>query len=165
MARTKEKYRMKFNFNRYKLRHWIFWLFFIALISFFFFESDFSNNLSSAQQEALRANEPPFSAIIKGRVRKIVDGDSLYINTHRPQIRLWGVDAPEINEKAYKAATKTLAKIAIGQYISCKKITIDKYGRTIARCFLNNGDEINRLMIESGTAKEYFRFTKGFYSR
>jgi endonuclease YncB( thermonuclease family) len=40
----------------------------------------------------------------------------------------------------------------------------DRYGRTVARCFLPNGQEINRLMIESGTAQEYVRFSRGFYS-
>ncbi|MFT7235129.1 MAG: endonuclease YncB(thermonuclease family), partial [Methylophagaceae bacterium] len=41
----------------------------------------------------------------------------------------------------------------------------DKYGRTVARCYLANGEEINRLMIDSGKAAEYKYFTKGFYSK
>lgn len=35
----------------------------------------------------------------------------------------------------------------------------------VVSCFLSDGREINRMMIESGKAKEYRRFTKGFYSR
>ena len=102
---------------------------------------------------------------IQGRVRYIVDGDSLYINGHKPQIRLWGVDAPEQSESGFKAATTTLTRFAKDRHISCRLIDTDKYGRTVARCFLKDGREINRLMIESGTASEYLRFSKGFYTK
>ena len=100
-----------------------------------------------------------------GKARYIVDGDTLYINGHKPAIRLWGVDAPEKNESGHNAATATLKKLAQGKKLTCRKIAIDRYGRTVARCFLPNGQEINAVMIASGTAKEYSRYTKGFYSR
>ena len=102
---------------------------------------------------------------LSGRVRYVVDGDSLYMNGHKPQIRLWGVDAPEDGERGFQAATDYLFLIAQDQRITCQQIDRDQYGRTVARCFLPDGREINRLMIESGMAKEYRRFTRGFYSR
>lgn len=100
-----------------------------------------------------------------GKARYIIDGDTLYINGHKPAIRLWGVDAPEKNESGHNAATATLKKLAQGKKLTCRKIAIDRYGRTVARCFLPNGQEINAAMIASGTASEYRRYTKGFYSR
>ena len=100
---------------------------------------------------------------LKGRVRYVVDGDSLYIDGHKPQIRLWGVDAPEKSESGFEAAKKALAGFFHGRHISCQLMDTDKYGRTVARCFLSDGREINRMMIESGTASEYMRFSKGFY--
>ena len=99
-----------------------------------------------------------------GKARYIVDGDTLYINGHKPAIRLWGVDAPEKNESGHNAATATLKKLAQGKKLTCRKIETDRHGRTVARCFLPNGQEINAAMIASGTASEYRRFTKGFYS-
>lgn len=102
---------------------------------------------------------------LSGRVRYVVDGDSLYMNGHKPQIRLWGVDAPESGERGFQAATDYLFLIAQDQRITCQQIDHDQYGRTVARCFLPDGREINRLMIESGKATEYRRFTRGFYSR
>lgn len=102
---------------------------------------------------------------VGGKVRYVVDGDSLYINGHKPQIRLWGVDAPEQDEAGYDAATNELYRLAHGQRVRCNIIEADRYGRTVARCFLSDGREINRAMIESGTATEYRRFTKGFYSK
>ncbi len=102
---------------------------------------------------------------INGRVRYVVDGDSLYLNGHKPQIRLWGVDAPEKAEAGFQAATDHLTQIAKGRFLKCRKIDTDKYGRTVARCFLRTNREINRMMIESGTASEYLRFSNGFYRR
>lgn len=98
-------------------------------------------------------------------VVKVVDGDGLYLAGIKPQIRLWGVDAPEYNQHGGAEAKRTLTRLALGKRIRCQKMDQDHYGRIIARCFLPNGQEINRLMIESGHAREYKRFTKGFYSR
>lgn len=64
-----------------------------------------------------------------------MDGDSLYLATHAPQVRLWGVDAPERDEAGYQAATDTLEAIAGGAALSCLPIDRDRYGRTVARCF------------------------------
>jgi len=108
---------------------------------------------------------PTDNATYTGKTRYIVDGDTLYIRGHKPAIRLWGVDAPEKNESGHNAATATLKRLAQGKKLTCRKITIDKYGRTVARCFLSNGKEVNAEMIASGTASEYRRYTKGFYSK
>ncbi len=102
---------------------------------------------------------------LSGFVVRVVDGDSLYLDSHEPQIRLWGVDAPERDEQGFTAATDELRRLADGKQLKCQEVDQDRYGRTVARCFLSDGREINRLMIESGTATEYRRFTKGFYSR
>ena len=101
----------------------------------------------------------------KARVRYVVDGDSLYLHGRKQQVRLWGVGAPESDERGFQAATDHLLSIAQGQRITCRQIDQDRYGRSVARCFLADGSELNRLMIESGTAREYRHFTKGFYSR
>jgi len=100
-----------------------------------------------------------------GKVRFVVDGDTLHIEGHKPSIRLWGVDAPEKNEAGYSTATNMLKNLTHGQILNCQKIETDRYGRTVARCFLSNGKEVNAEMITSGTATEYRRFTKGFYSK
>ena len=54
--------------------------------------------------------------------------------------------------------------MAHGQRVTCRVIEPDRYGRNVARCFLADGREINRMMIEGGTVKEYRGFSKGFYS-
>lgn len=115
----------------------------------------------------MRSYQPRIYAsdIIQSTVRFVVDGDSLYLKNYQPQIRLWGVDAPEKKELGYNQARKQLIQLALNQKVSCEIVDIDKYDRSVARCFLENGNEINRMMIESGVAKEYLRFTKGYYSK
>ncbi len=102
---------------------------------------------------------------ISGQVVRVVDGDSLYLQGHPVQIRLWGVDAPERHEPGYQSAADYLYSIAHGKRVDCLQMDEDKYGRAVARCFLRSGDELNRLMIVSGRAREYKRFSHGFYSR
>ena len=101
---------------------------------------------------------------IESNVQYVVDGDSLYLENHTPQIRLWGVDSPERSESGYDRAKDALTRIALSKSVRCDIVDIDKYRRTVARCFLADGQEINQMMIKSGTAKEYTRFTKGYYS-
>jgi micrococcal nuclease len=102
---------------------------------------------------------------LTGRVRYVVDGDSLYIHSHSEQIRLWGVNTPEEGEAGYMAAKSFLERTAKGQTITCQQMHVDKYGRTVGRCYLPNGRDIGGLLIEQGLAKEMLGFSKGYYSR
>lgn len=99
-----------------------------------------------------------------GRVSYVIDGDTFILSGHTQRIRLWGVDAPEADQHGGQAATNHLYKLAHGQKVICKQMDIDRYGRSVDRCFLADGREINRLMIKSPHAKEYRRFTNGFYN-
>jgi len=107
---------------------------------------------------------PPVTDEVRGSVRYVVDGDSLYITGHEPQIRLWGVDAPESDEPGFTAATTTLKRLALKKSIHCQRVDTDRYGRTVARCSLEDSREVNAEMINSGTAAEYHRYSEGFYA-
>lgn len=97
-------------------------------------------------------------------VRYVIDGDTLILRRQKRRIRLWGVDAPEDGERGFHEARNRLAAISEGQRITYQQEDVDRYGRIVARVFLRDGREINRMMIESGTAHEYRRYSKGFYS-
>lgn len=100
----------------------------------------------------------------RGQVRSIIDGDSLYVDGHEDQVRLWGIQAPEKHEAGYNEATQALRRLAQDQEVEVNVVGKDKYGRTLGRCFFHDGTELNHEMIKSGTAREYMRFTKGLYS-
>lgn len=113
---------------------------------------------------AQRVFSPP-DAYHEGVVMRIVDGDTFYISGVDARIRLWGLDAPEKGERGGHRATRMLREIAHGRYVSCKEIDKDRYGRIVGQCRLAGGDDVAALMIESGTATEYLRYSGGYYSR
>ena len=47
--------------------------------------------------------------------------------------------------------------------LSVRPAFSDKYGRTVAQCFLADGRDTTAAMIESGTATEYCRFSGNHY--
>ncbi len=100
----------------------------------------------------------------EGTVTRVIDGDTFYLNSVETRIRLWGLDAPERSEKGGNAATRALREIAHGQRVTCKEIDIDRYDRIVGQCFLNDGRDVTALMIESGKAREYVRYSGGYYS-
>lgn len=99
-----------------------------------------------------------------GTVRYVIDGDTLILSRQERRLRLWGVDAPEEGERGYHAARNQLVSLSEGKRITYEIKDTDQYGRIVARVFVGKR-EINALMIESGTAKEYRRFSRGFYSQ
>ena len=102
--------------------------------------------------------------IYSGKCRRVVDGDSLYLDGVEKQIRLWGVDAPERDEDGYTAARKKLTHMALGKQLRCRLKDVDKYGRIVARCYREDDNtELNLQQIESRVAREYCRFTANFY--
>lgn len=105
------------------------------------------------------------SQSITGRVKYVVDGDSLYISSHKPQVRLWGVNTPERGERGYEAARTHLNALTAGEIIQCQIMHRDKYGRTVGRCYLPNGLDIGGLMLKKGLAVEMLGFSKGYYSK
>lgn len=108
--------------------------------------------------------ERPLEANYKhGRVKYIVDGDTLGLKRLKTKIRLWGVDAPEKGEQGSFEATLALEKLTNGKKVSYIKMDTDKYGRIVARVFLSDGREVNKLLIEQGVVKEYCHYSKGYY--
>ena len=61
-------------------------------------------------------------------------------------------------------ATAALAALISGQQLTCRQRDIDRYGRIVGRCNRTDGQDIAALMIRSGTATEYRRYSGGYYS-
>lgn len=111
------------------------------------------------------AARAPSTIVHSGVVRHVVDGDSLYLRGEDVQIRLFGVDAPEMDEVGYAASKEFLRRLAQQQRLICRELTRDKYARIIARCFLDDGRELNRLMLAAPHTREYCRFSKNAYGQ
>ncbi|MEM7241256.1 MAG: thermonuclease family protein [Pseudomonadota bacterium] len=102
------------------------------------------------------------SAMIEGTVNYISDGDTFRINGHAHPIRLWGIDAPEIDRAAGTRAKAQLHGLVTGVKLTCHRKATDKYRRTVAQCFVGVED-ISWQMIASGHAIEMCGFSRNAY--
>lgn len=103
-------------------------------------------------------------AVVRGHMR-VVDGDTLALD--RARIRLYGIDAPEIDQTCDQGhwpaglVSKSVLESMIsgGEEVSCFVRGTDRYGRMIAVCLLGTAD-LGQEMVRFGEAWAY-----EFYSR
>ena len=97
----------------------------------------------------------PALADITGPAR-IIDGDTIEIAGQR--IRLNGIDAPESRQTCVadgvtwpcgQSATAALAEFIGGMPVRCEGQGSDRYGRTIATCYVQ-GEDIEAWLVLNG---------------
>lgn len=112
-------------------------------------------------------NTPGAAADVTGLAR-VIDGDTLEIAGEK--IRLYGIDAPESKQTCEVAgvdwdcghmATLNLASTTAGQDVTCKEKAKDRYGRTVAICYLGDED-LNARMVQEGWAVAYRKYSKAY---
>jgi endonuclease YncB( thermonuclease family) len=104
----------------------------------------------------------------QGTVTYVTDGDTLRV---RPQgegeprnIRVHGIDAPEICQLYGKAARAALTAYLLGQRVQVGVQRVDQYGRLLARITLQ-GQDVGAWMVTQGHAWSYrYRRDAGPYA-
>lgn len=91
----------------------------------------------------------------------ITDGDTIRIE--RTQIRLFGVDAPELNHPYGEQAKWVQHKLCKGQIVRAEVTDEDCHGRTVARCYLPDGRDLSAEMVKQGLAIDWPKFSGGIY--
>lgn len=116
------------------------------------------------------------------RIKKFVDGDGIiaedFLTKREFEIRLYGIDAPEINycnkikkdERELQMPAALLIKLGylsldflkdqvnlgdLCTLVQEEKNLVDKYGRFLGYLILNDGRVLNEIMIREGYAKPY----------
>ena len=92
----------------------------------------------------------------------VTDGDTIKIKN--TQIRLFGVDAPELNHPYGKKAKWALHKLCKDQTIRAEVSDEDAYGRTVAHCYLPDGRDLSAEMVKQGLAIDWPKFSGGIYT-
>ena len=103
---------------------------------------------------------------------QVIDGETLEIQNQR--IKLWGVDAPELNQtckngqdagydcgkEAASALSQWLTEL---QPVRCEPRGNDNAGNIIAICYTSTGDDIASWMVRNGYAVDWPKYSNGFY--
>lgn len=92
-----------------------------------------------------------------------VDGDT--ITAGGQAVRLWGIDAPEVSTRAGRRAARHMRQLVQGEELTCRIKDIDDYDRIVAQCFDPQGRDLACLMVQSGNAQDWPRFSGGHYRK
>lgn len=93
-------------------------------------------------------------------LERVIDGDTIVASGLK--IRLWGIDAPEHGDALYRVSTLYLETILSEGGLTCKFIELDRYSRSVMHCSVRGAD-IGSIMVQMGMAKDYTRYSGGFY--
>lgn len=92
------------------------------------------------------------------------DGDTLYFGNQ--SVRLFGIDAEEMDEPNGKAARDALRLLLKNsQAVRCFHVGTPSHGRAVAHCYTSNNTSLNAAMVSMGKALDCPRYSRGEFSR
>ena len=102
-----------------------------------------------------------FAALASVVIASCYDGDTCPTTTGE-RIRLACIDTPELISKRAKpvpakAARDHLRNLVAGKKVKIRRITEDRYGRTVAELFVGERN-VQREMVAAGHAEVYQRY-------
>lgn len=103
---------------------------------------------------------------IKAKVTKVIDGDTIVISDGN-QVRLIGIDTPELKKCFYQEAKDTTTALVSGQEVELESDINDKddYGRLLRYVYVE-GEMVNEFLVTWGFAEaEDFFPEKRHYTR
>lgn len=144
-------------------------IFFIALKKFYRErgslpdqDSTDENPLKNLRSFNAKSKEPKAGSTTVTGPAYVIDGDTIVIR--KIQMRLFGIDAPELNHPYGKKAKWALASLCKGQKIRAEISEVDCHGRSVACCYLQDGRDLSAEMVKLGLAVDWPKFSGGKYS-
>lgn len=108
------------------------------------------------------------AAEVTGKIR-VIDGDTIDLDGTR--VRLHGIDAPERDQPCTTLGgqnwgcgdwvTQQVRARYQGAQARCAPVDQDRYGRVVARCFVE-GQDIGRAMVADGLAYAYRKYSMDY---
>lgn len=102
-------------------------------------------------------------------VVRVIDGDTIEVGDVR--VRVHGIDAPEVGQPCtsdvlgvYDCGAFVRDEVARrynGQRATCEEIERDRYGRSVAKCFVS-GQDIGEDIILDGLAQAYRQYSMDY---
>ncbi len=91
----------------------------------------------------------------------VTDGDTIMIDG--VTIRLFGIDAPEMDHPYGKVARSALIRMCKGQRVRAEFDGSASHDRLVARCYLEDGRDISAEMVRAGLALDWPKHSGGAY--
>ena len=101
-------------------------------------------------------------AQISAKVIGIKDGDTILVlleNKTQKTLRLAEVDCPESGQPFGKNAKDFTSSQVFGKIISFVETDQDRYGKTIAKVYYDNGKYLSKEIIKNGLGWFYFKYS------
>ncbi len=120
-----------------------------------------SAGISTAALLLILALAGPATALETVTIRSCYDGDSCR-TTDGERVRLACIDTPELREKRAqperaRAAKDHLRAMVEGRSVGLRRITTDRYGRTVGELFVD-GMNVQQAMVVSHHAEIYWKY-------
>lgn len=90
-------------------------------------------------------------AVLIALVSSVADGDTLSLKDG-PRVRLEGIAAPELRERAGEAAADIMRALALGRVAKCAAAGYRSYDREVMTCEVE-GLDLGHVMIATGLAR------------
>lgn len=108
---------------------------------------------------------PAVEKKLEGTVVDVHDGDTAKVlsdDNKKYSIRLWGIDAPELNQPYGEQARKALCDMILNKEVVVTYTKHDRYRRIIGVIFVPeaNFSSANLNMVENGHAWHYVKYTQ-----
>jgi len=102
-----------------------------------------------------------FASSFTGEVVHVSDGDTIQVmhNEIAEKIRLHGIDCPEKGQAYGQKAKELTASLAAGQTVMVEVKDRGRYGRTVGRVFLPDGQCLNEELVKAGYAWHYKQYS------
>lgn len=84
-------------------------------------------------------------------INKIADGDTFILENNKQTVRLFGIDAPEMDNCYGPESYARLDVLLKKRQVQLKEPVVDKFGRVVALVYVD-GKLINEIMIKEGFA-------------
>jgi len=104
-----------------------------------------------------------FPVTFNAQVVRVIDGDTIHVirdNQDRVKVRLFGIDAPELNQRDGAASGRYLSVRIGDQSVQIVSHGYDDYGRLLGEVIDSSGVNINEEMVRYGLAWVYRRYVK-----
>jgi len=109
---------------------------------------------------ACAASNDVASLTWNGSVVGVLDGDTLDVlhTRHAERIRLYGIDCPEKRQAFGKVAKLATSALVFGRPVTVKPHATDRYKRSVAEVFLEDGTNLNHHLVKGGWCWWYRKY-------